>query len=254
MKKETNMTDKYLNLINGLGCLKLPFVAENFIQAAAHAGRKKLDYIAFLENLINGEVALKQEKSIGNRIKKAKFPYIKTLEQFNWNYPSKINRMQVENIFRLDFIDEKKNIILLGGCGLGKTHFAVALAAKACTKGYSVLFSPAVDIINTLSAAASVNTLDRALKKYTLPKLLVIDELGYLPIDKMGANLLFQVISKRYETGSIVLTGNRAFKDWPKVFNNDSTVTSAVLDRLLHHSEVIVIEGKSYRMKDKLEK
>lgn len=120
---------------------------------------------------------------------------------------------------------------------LGKTHLAVALAVKACSKGYSVLFSPAVDIINTLSAAAVVNSLDRVLKKYTLPKVIVIDELGYLPIDKQGANLLFQVISKRYETGSIILTDNRAFKDWPKVFNNDSTVISAVLDRLLHHSE-----------------
>ena len=94
---------------------------------------------------------------------------------------------------------------------------------------------------------------DKAIRKYTLPKLLVIDELGYLPIDKLGANLLFQIISKRYETGSILLTGNRAFKEWPKIFDNDSTVTSAVLDRLLHHSEVVIIEGKSYRMKDKTE-
>ena len=248
------MSEKYTDIKDKLACLKLSFIAENFIQAAAHAGRKKLDYIAFLENLINGEVALKQEKSIANRLKKAKFPYMKTMDQFNWNHPAKINRMQIENLFRLDFIDEKKNIILLGNCGLGKTHLGVALAAKACTKGYSVLFTPAVDIINTLSAAAAVNSLDRALKKYTLPKLIVIDELGYLPIDQQGANLLFQVISRRYETGSIILTGNRAFKDWPKVFNNDSTVTSAVLDRLLHHSEVIVIEGKSYRMKDKIEK
>jgi DNA replication protein DnaC len=248
------MTDKYSNLTGKLDCLKLPFIAENFINASAHAGRKKLDYIAFLENLIDGEVALKQEKSISNRIRKAKFPYIKTLEQFNWNHPAKINRMQIENLFRLDFINKKQNIILLGNCGLGKTHLAVALALKACNKGYSTLFSPAVDIINSLSAAVAVNSLDRAIKKYVLPKILVIDELGYLPIDKQGANLLFQVISKRYETGSIILTGNRAFKDWPKVFNNDSTVTSAVLDRLLHHSEVIVIEGESYRMKDKIEK
>ena len=248
------MTDKYSSFRDKLEKLKLQYVSDNFIQAAAHAGRKKLDYIAFLENLIDGEAALKHEKSIKYKLKKAKFPYIKTMEQFNWSHPLKINRMQIEHLFRLDFIDERKNIILLGACGLGKTHLAVALAAKACSKGYSAFFSPAVDIINDLSAAASVNSLDRALKKYILPKLLVIDELGYLPIDKQGANLLFQVISKRYETGSIILTGNRAFKDWPKVFNNDSTVTSAVLDRLLHHSEVIVIEGKSYRMKDKIEK
>ena len=240
-------------LAEKLESLKLSFIAESFTEAASHAGRKKLDYIAFLENLVDGEVALKQQRSITNRIKKAKFSCIKTLEQFNWSHPSKINRIQIQNLFRLNFVDEKKNIILLGNCGLGKSHLAVALAHKTCNKGYSTLFTPAVDIINNLSAAVAVNSLDKAIKKYILPRVLVIDELGYLPIDKQGANLLFQVISKRYETGSIILTSNRAFKDWPKVFNNDSTVTSAVLDRLLHHSEVIVIEGESYRMKDKIE-
>ncbi len=248
------MAEKYASLVSKLEILKLPYIAENFVKTAAHAGRNKLDYIAFLENLVEGEAALKKERSTINRVRKAKFPYLKTLEQFNWNHPSKINRMQIENLFRLDFIEDKKNIIMLGNCGLGKTHLAVALALKACKKGYSTLFSPAVDIINSLSAAVAVNSLDKAIKKYILPKVLLIDELGYLPIDKQGANLLFQVISKRYETGSIILTGNRAFKEWPKVFNNDSTVTSAVLDRLLHHSEVIIIEGESYRMKDKIEK
>ena len=247
------MNKQNQKLAEKLEILKLSFIAESFTEAASHAGRKKLDYIAFLENLVDGEVALKQQRSITNRIKKAKFSCIKTLEQFNWNHPSRINRMQIENLFRLNFIDEKKNIILLGNCGLGKSLLAVALAHKVCNKGYSTLFTPAVDIINNLSAAVAVNSLDKAIKKYILPRVLVIDELGYLPIDKQGANLLFQVISKRYETGSIILTSNRAFKDWPKVFNNDSTVTSAVLDRLLHHSEVIVIEGESYRMKDKIE-
>jgi len=247
------MNKQNQKLAEKLEILKLSFIAESFTEAASHAGRKKLDYIAFLENLVDGEVALKQQRSITNRIKKAKFSCIKTLEQFNWSHPSKINRIQIQNLFRLNFVDEKKNIILLGNCGLGKSHLAVALAHKTCNKGYSTLFTPAVDIINNLSAAVAVNSLDKAIKKYILPRVLVIDELGYLPIDKQGANLLFQVISKRYETGSIILTSNRAFKDWPKVFNNDSTVTSAVLDRLLHHSEVIVIEGESYRMKDKIE-
>ena len=247
------MNKQNQKLAEKLEILKLSFIAESFTEAASHAGRKKLDYIAFLENLVDGEVALKQQRSITNRIKKAKFSCIKTLEQFNWSHPSKINRIQIQNLFRLNFVDEKKNIILLGNCGLGKSHLAVALAHKTCNKGYSTLFTPAVDIINNLSAAVAVNSLDKAIKKYILPRVLVIDELGYLPIDKQGANLLFQVISKRYETGSIILTSNRAFKDWPKVFNNDSTVTSAVLDRLLHHSEVIVIEGESYRMKDKTE-
>ena len=247
------MKNEYAKLLENLNNLRLTFIAENFKQSAVHAAAKNLDHTAYLEGLIEGETALKHEISIKNKIKNARLPYTKTLEQYNWNHPSKINRMQIENIFRLDFIEQKKNIIFLGGCGVGKTHLSIAIAERACSKGFSVLFTPAIDIINNLSGASCENTLDKAIRKYTLPKLLVVDELGYLPIDKLGANLLFQIISKRYETGSILLTGNRAFKEWPKIFDNDSTVTSAVLDRLLHHSEVVIIEGKSYRMKDKTE-
>ena len=160
--------------------------------------------------------------------------------------------MLIEGFFRLDFIEHNENIIFIGQCGTGKSHCSIALAKTACEKGYSTLFTSAVDIINHLSSAAAVNNLERAIKKYITPSLIIIDEIGYLPIDKQGANLLFQVISKRYETGSIIITSNRPFKEWPKIFNNDSTITSAVLDRLLHHSHVAVIEGKSYRMKDKI--
>lgn len=123
----------------------------------------------------------------------------------------------------------------------------------ACLKGYSVLFASAIDIINTLAVAKSAGRLKQELKKYAKPALLIMDELGYLPIDKTGADLLFQVISLRYEQGSIIITSNRAFKEWPKIFNNDSTLTSAILDRLLHHAETVVIEGKSFRMQGKLE-
>lgn len=135
----------------------------------------------------------------------------------------------------------------------GKTHLAVALGYEACLKGHSVLFTSAMEIINTLSAAKSAGRLKQEMKKYTKPSLLIMDELGYLPIDKSGADLLFQVISGRYEHGSTLITSNRAFKDWPKIFNNDSTLTAALLDRLLHHAETVVIEGKSYRMKGKLD-
>ena len=247
------MKNDYAKLEEDLNSLRLRYISENFKQLAYEASAKSVSHIAYLESLIEGEAALRYENSIKNRIKNAKFPYRKSMEQFNWNHPSKINRMQIENILRLDFIEQKKNVIFLGGCGVGKTHVTLAIAEKACINGYSVLFAPAIDIINTLSAANKVNSLDKALKIYISPKLLVIDELGYLPVDKQGANLLFQVISKRYETGSIILTSNRAFKEWGKIFDNDATITSAVLDRMLHHSEVVVIEGKSYRMKDKTE-
>jgi DNA replication protein DnaC len=151
------------------------------------------------------------------------------------------------------FIANKANGILLGGVGLGKTHLATALGYVACLRGHSVLFATAVDVINTLSAAQAAGQLKVGLNKYLKPAVLILDELGYLPIDKHGADLLFQVISCRYEKGSIVITSNRAYKEWPKIFNNDATLTSAILDRLLHHADTIVIEGKSYRMKDKID-
>ncbi len=144
-------------------------------------------------------------------------------------------------------------MILLGTVGLGKTHLATALAHAACLKGHSVLFTTAVDVINSLVAAQRHGRLNNELNKYLKPTLIVLDELGYLPIDKTGADLLFQIISKRYERGSIVLTSNRVFKKWPEIFNNDSTLTAALLDRLLHHAETVLIEGKSYRMKDQIE-
>jgi DNA replication protein DnaC len=132
-------------------------------------------------------------------------------------------------------------------------HCCIALGHAACMRGYSVLFTTAIDIINTLSAAQAAGGLKRALPKYLKPRLLLIDELGYLPIDKFGADLLFQIISQRYERGAIIITTNRTFKHWPEIFNNDSTLISALLDRLLHHAETVLIEGKSYRMKDQIE-
>jgi DNA replication protein DnaC len=209
--------------------------------------------VDYLARLIDGETALRHDRSIQRRIHLARFPVIKTLDQFNWTWPKAINRLQVQNLFALQFVKNKSNVIFLGGVGLGKSHLASALGYTACLKGHSVLFATAIDVINTLTAAQSAGRLKQELKKYTKPELLILDELGYLPIDKTGADLLFQVISLRYEQGALAITSNRAFKDWPEIFNNDATLTSAMLDRLLHHAETIVIEGKSYRMKDQIE-
>jgi len=144
-------------------------------------------------------------------------------------------------------------VIFISNVGLGKSHLSIALGHTACLSGYSTLFTTAVDIINTLSAAQAHGNLKRELHKYLQPRLLVVDELGYLPIDKHGADLLFQVISGRYEHGALIITSNRAYKHWPEIFNNDSTLTSALLDRLLHHAETVLIQGKSFRMKDQID-
>ena len=149
------------------------------------------------------------------------------------------------------FIEKKENILLLGGSGLGKSHIAAALVRQACLNGYNALFTTAVEIVNCLSAAKAANNLEQALKKYLAPSLLCADEIGYLPVDKLGSDLLFQVISQRYERGSMIITTNKPFKNWAEIFHNDAAVTSAILDRLFHHSQVVVIEGKSYRMKNR---
>jgi DNA replication protein DnaC len=233
--------------------LKLRFMLENHESLAAVAAQKNWPHKDYLDALVRGEAQLRMDRSIQRRIGLARFPQIKTLDQFHWNWPKTINRMQVQNLFRLKFIGEKANVILLGGVGLGKTHLAVALGYTACLKTHSVLFTTAVDVINNLSAAQSTGRLKYELNKYAKPNVLILDEIGYLPIDKTGADLLFQVISQRYERGSMIITSNRAYKDWPEIFNNDSTLTSAILDRILHHAETVIIEGKSYRMKDRVE-
>ena len=233
--------------------LKLRFFLDNYKTLAKQAAEEQWDPIKFLAHLLEGEALLRRERSTQRRIRLARFPVIKTLDQFQWSWPKKINRLQVQNLFRLDFMANHANVILLGGVGLGKSHLATALGYCACLKGHSVVFSTAIDVINTLTAAQKAGRLKQELNKYLKPKLLILDELGYLPIDKLGADLLFQIISQRYERGAMVITSNRVFKKWPQIFNNDSTLTAAILDRLLHHAETVVIEGKSYRMKDQIE-
>ena len=233
--------------------LKLPFMREQHDSLAQQAAKSNWSHEDYLEKLVDGEAALRKDRSTQRRIKQARFPVIKTMDAFNWTWPKKINRLQVQQLFRLQFIEQSANVIFLGGVGLGKTHLASALGYEACLKGYSVLFATAIDVINTLSAAQAAGRMKQELKKYIRPSLLILDELGFLPIDKTGADLLFQVISQRYEQGPIVITSNRAYKDWPEIFNNDSTLTSAILDRLLHHAETILIQGKSYRMKEQID-
>jgi DNA replication protein DnaC len=246
-----NVTETRLN--EQLGALRLLTVQEHYAALASEAAQKQWTHVDYLARLIEGEAQRRQELAIQRRIAAARFPCIKTLDQFDWNWPKKINRTQVQNLFRLAFLPEKANVVFMGGVGLGKSHLASALGYAACLAGHSVLFTTAVDIINTLTAAQAAYRLKAELKRLLAPRILCIDEVGYLPIDKTGADLLFQVISQRYERGSIVLTTNQPYKHWARIFNNDSTLTTAVLDRLLHHADTVIIEGKSYRMKDQIE-
>jgi len=236
-----------------LASLKLSHLLEHYEPLAQQAAAEQWPHVDYLAHLIEGEAHQRENRSIQRRVGLARFPVLKTLDQFEWGWPQKINRPQIQQLFRLRFIEDKANVIFIANVGLGKSHLSIALGHTACLRGYPVLFTTAVAIINALSAAQAHGALKRDLRKYLQPRLLVIDELGYLPIDKRGADLLFQVISERYERGAIILTSNRAYKHWPEIFNNDSTLTSALLDRLLHHAETVLIEGQSYRMKDQIE-
>jgi DNA replication protein DnaC len=235
-----------------LKTLKLAYPLENLADLTGRAALGAWPHQDYLDRLLEGECQRREAGGIARRIKAARFPLRKELSGFNWSWPKKINRIQIQNLFRMAFLEDHTNVVFIGGVGMGKTHLATALGHHACEKGHSVLFTTAVDIVNTLAAAQAAQRLRKELRRYTRPALLVVDELGYLPIDKLGADLLFQVFSQRYEQGSTVITTNKTYKHWPDIFNNDATLTSAVLDRVLHHAETIIVEGSSYRMKDRV--
>ena len=172
-----------------LAYLQLGCIAEQYAAVATQAAQHAWAHVDYLATLVEGEAHVRRDRATTSRIRLARFPVIKTLEQFRWDWPTRINRLQVQNHFRLAFIKDKANLIFLGGVGLGKTHLATALGYTACLQGYSVLFASAIDVINTLAAAKSAGRLKAELKKYTKPALLILDELGYRPIDKAGAAL-----------------------------------------------------------------
>ena len=236
-----------------LAYLKLRYLQDNCEALAQQAAKEQWPHMRFLAKIIEGEVNLRKDHSTQHRIQQARFPVIKSLQQFDFTWPAKINRPQIQNLFRLKFMEDKGSVVFLGNVGVGKTHLATALGYSACLAGHRVLYSTAAGIINNLSAAANAGRFAHELRRYVKPALLVIDELGYLAVDKKGCEMLFQIISQRYERAPTVYTTNKAFKQWPSIFNNDSTITSAILDRVLHHGEAVVIEGRSFRTKDRID-
>lgn len=233
--------------------LKLTRIEEIYEQEAKESEKKNLSYIEYLNFLINEEVICKKERAMRKRIVHAHFPVIKTLDAFDFNHPQEIDKQKVLRFNDLSFINKKENLIIMAASGLGKTHIAISIAYKACCAGYNVRFITAADMINHLYASRADNSLQKTLTYYTKLQLIVIDETGFLPFDKDGADLFFQVISKRYECGAIILTTNLAFKEWGKIFNN-ATAASAIIDRLAHHGEVLTIKGDSFRLKNKKNK
>ena len=253
VKNEANGMSDTDKLRAQLTAMHMRYMEQNFEALGQKAALEKITHIDYLAQLIDGESCARDDRGTVRRIAAARFPVLKTLEQFDWSWPASINEMQIRHLFRLDFLKENGNIIFIGNVGLGKSHFATALAHTACLRGHPALFTTAINIINSIAAAQASGSIKHEMNKYLKPQILVIDELGYLPIDKFGADCLFQIISGRYERSSTIITTNRAFKHWAEIFNNDSVITSALLDRLLHHAETVLIEGKSYRMKDQID-
>lgn len=236
-----------------LDYLHLDYVQNEHRNLAQQAAREQWSHGDYLNRLVEGEVSQRQQRALELRLRKARFPFRRTLEQYQWTWPRKINQMAVRQLFTLKFMEDHNNVVFMGSVGLGKTHLAVALGLEACQAGHSVLYVPAIQVINELLVAQKGHRLRKTMKKYAGVDLLILDEIGYLPIDKAGADLLYQVLAERYEKASTVLTTNRAYKEWVQIFNNDATMTSALLDRLLHHVETIVIEGRSYRSREHTE-
>ena len=215
------------------------------------AATKELAYADFLDQVLGEEVAAKTSKNVAMRTAMARFPFVKPLDSFDFGYQPSIDKKQLLQLANCHFIEHGDNILILGPPGVGKTHLCVALGLKAIEHGYRVLFTTAAQLIATLSKAHGDGRLDEKLKFYTTPRLLLIDEIGYLPIDRHGANLFFQLISRRYERGPMILTSNQSFGAWGEVFG-DRVIATAILDRLLHHAITLNIRGNSYRLKEKL--
>lgn len=215
------------------------------------AAARELPYAEFLEQLLGEEVAAKTSKNIAMRTAMARFPFVKPLETFDFAYQPSVDKKQLLQLASCHYIEHGDNVIVLGPPGVGKTHLAVSLGLKAIEAGYRVLFTTAAHLIAVLTKAHAEGRLDEKLKVFTTPRLLIIDEIGYLPIDRLGANLFFQLISRRYERGPMILTSNQSFGAWGDVFG-DRIIATAILDRLLHHAVTLNIRGNSYRLKEKL--
>ncbi len=241
------MTDRDLrSLLRSLG---LSATADGLDDLIALATKKRWSPVELFEHVVTLEDKDRAQRGLQRRIKRSRLERFKPMADFDWNWPTKIDRPLVESVIRLDFISEPRNVVLAAAQGLGKTMIAQNIAHNAVLAGHGVLFISAADLLLDLGAQESTRALERRLKHYAKVGLLILDEIGFLAFDNRNADLLFQVVSRRYEKKSTVLTTNLAFRDWPTIFPN-ATCATALIDRVVHHADVVAIEGESYRARE----
>jgi DNA replication protein DnaC len=220
------------------------------IGVCEQAAQGDLDYKGFLARALEAEWHGRYQRGVEGRLKQARLPWIKTLDQFDWDFQPSIDRKTIRELAGGSFLERAHNLVLLGPPGVGKTHLAIALGVKAVEAGYSALFLTLETLMGRLSRARHENRLERTLQQLTYPRLLILDELGYLPLSREEASLFFRLLARRYERGSLIVTSNKSFADWGEVFN-DQVLATAILDRLLHHATTVNIKGESYRLREK---
>jgi DNA replication protein DnaC len=240
------MLNETINILNDL---ELYGLKNSLSNETDYITNNKMSFLEGLNHFLKNEVKYREINRADTNIKVAHFPYLKEIKDFDFDYQPSINKDVIKDLSTLRFIEEKKNILFMGSPGVGKTHLATSLGIEAARKRNSVYFISCNDLITNLSKAFKENRLESKIKFYCKYKLLIIDEIGYLPITKDEANMFFQLIAKRYENKPVIITTNQPFSKWGEVFG-DTTIASAIIDRLVHHSVIINIKGKSYRIKD----
>jgi DNA replication protein DnaC len=237
-------------LDNLLDKLRMDHLEAQIDAVCEQASQKQLDYKTFLVQALQTEWQGRYQKGIEARLKQARFPWIKTLDQFDFEFQPSLDRRQVRELAGMSFVERAHNIIILGPPGVGKTHLAIGLGVKSVEAGYSVLFLTLESLMIRLVKAFNENRLERSLQQLVYPKVLIIDEIGYLPLSNLEASLFFRLVVRRYERASLIITSNKSFLDWGEIFH-DPVLATAVLDRLLHYSTTLNIKGESYRIKEK---